>query len=253
MTLTGGISFTAQQRPIQNIAMRTAHPAEMARRNNDALAAKIRVQLPCQVISWDGEKQTIVAQPLIREKIIDRMTGDIKWIALPQLVDVPVCFPQFGNFILTMPPTPGDEVMVVFTDMAFDSWWTRGGIQNWIDRRRHDLSDGIALIGINSLPNLIQDFADDAAELRTQDGMIKIRIEDEKIILKAENTLIEIDKDSAKITSEAITLTTGTSRIEMTDTSIDITGTLKINGQNYALHTHSGVTTGPGASGPVIP
>ncbi len=39
--------------------------------------------------------------------------------------------------------------------------------------------------------------------------------------------------------------------IELAGGNVNIIGTLIINGSPYLLHTHTGVTTGPGSSGPV--
>jgi hypothetical protein len=160
---------------------------EMMRRFADNLMRQMRVALPARVVSFDASKQTIVAKPLIREKIIDRRTGKIQWLEIPNLLDVPVQFPQAGNFVLTMPIKAGDEVLVVFNDMCIDSWWASGGVQNWNDRRRHDLSDAIAIPGINSVPNVIPGISGNAAELRTKDGQSKVRLADDKITLLADN------------------------------------------------------------------
>lgn len=148
------------------------------KRNNDALSRAIRVSMPAEVLSFDANKQTVTVQPLIREKIIDRKTGTVQWLQLPVLVDVPVCFPQAGNYVLTMPVQAGDEVLIVFADQSIDSWWTSAGIQNWIDRRRHDLSDAIAVIGINSQPNTIQDISTDSAEFRNKSNNVKVKIKE---------------------------------------------------------------------------
>jgi hypothetical protein len=45
----------------------------------------------------------------------------------------------------------------------------------------------------------------------------------------------------------------GTAMIEVTDTEVRITGTLVINGDQYLSHKHSGVQTGGGTSGGVVP
>lgn len=224
-TILGQVS-SGDSRPLLNIPQRLPDEVEIVRRNQDNLSREVRVAIPCQVVSFDATKQTIVAQPLVREKIIDRATGSIDWMTLPQLVDVPVMFPQAGNMVLTMPVTPGDEVTVLFADTCIDAWWFSGGIQNWMDRRRHDLSDGIAILGINSVPNVIQNIATDATELRTKDGAVKVSVKQDNIgtnslTLTSEGGQVQMQKQSLEgfpTLWDNIKLTANSSKIEMGET-----------------------------------
>ena len=239
VTLYGGIEFNedAQQRPLLPINERVPNHETMARMQADKIAHNTRVAIPARVVAWDASKQTITAQPLIREKVLDRATGSLSFIDLPQLPDVPVCFPQAGNFVLTMPIAVGDEVMILFADMCIDSWWARGDVQNWNDRRRHDLSDGIAVVGINSVPNVINNIASDGSELRTKDGNVAIKIENEQATVTVNETVL--------------TITDGTVTIDAT--TINLNGTLNINGSAYLAHKHAGVMVGPSLTGGVTP
>lgn len=227
-TLFGNIFSTNEPRPLLNLGERAADENEMYRRMLDAASEKIRSAIPAKVVSFNAAKQTIVAQPLIREKVIDRTTGSVQWVQLPPLPDVPVQFPQAGNFVLTLPITAGDEVLLVFNDLCIDAWWASGGIQNWNVRRRHDLSDAVAIPGLNSVPNVIPDIATDAAELRSKDGAIKVQVKGDKVSLIA-----------------------GSNKIELSATEIAFTGTLKFNGFPYLAHTHADPVSG--TTGPVIP
>lgn len=246
-TIIGRITNTGG-RPLLNMAQRLPSEIELFLRNNDNLSRTIRVAIPCEVVSFDASKQTIVAQPLIREKIIDRETGAIEWVALPQLVDVPVMFPQAGNFALTMPVQPGDEVTVLFADTCIDAWWQSGGIQNWMDRRRHDLSDGIAILGINSVPNVIENIASDAAELRTKDGTVAVTLSDDNsLTIKADGAQAEFKKNSVDLEGlpipfDEINITANTSSIRFHKTIVMVEGvpvpidTISINSPRLILN-----------------
>lgn len=290
MTLQGGVNFlqgetnyNAQQLPLQNAAERAPDQDELFRRNNDKLSRDIRVAIPASVVSFDAEKQTITAQPLIREKLINRQNGQTGFVTLPQLVDVPVCFARGGSCVLTMPVQPGDEVLIVFSDTNIDSWFASGGIQNWNDRRRHDLSDAIAIIGLSSQPNVISNFNENATELRTLDGEVKIALHEDGIDVVARDTSymslydfffwLQFDSNdgysdlyldeshaymshgnaSFSITDSSISMIwDSTHKIVINSTGIHITGPLFINGFNYLLHTHTS-TVPPAPTGPVIP
>ena len=103
--------------------------------------------LPCIVQSFNRETMTIEAQPVIRERVIGE-NGQIEYINYPLLINVPVL--QYGakNYCISFPIEEGDECLVFFSDLSIDNWWLNGGVQNPVEQRRHDLSDGFAIFGI---------------------------------------------------------------------------------------------------------
>lgn len=173
MVLQGGInndpSSATTARPLVNIAQRVQNEIETQRERADAEAEQHRGALPATVVSFDPAKQTIVAQPTIREKVVDPATGSVQWVALPLLQDVPAMFPGGAKWCMDFTPQPGDECLLVFADTNIDSWFTSGGIQNFNLRRRHDLSDGFALVGFRSQPKALTNTTDGIA-LRATDG-----------------------------------------------------------------------------------
>lgn len=115
-----------------------------AQRRNDA--ANLHVCLPCIVQSYNQENKTIEAQPAIRERYVDE-NGKIQYVNYPLLVNVPVCFPSAGGYHICFPINRGDECIVVFSDLSYDNFWLHGNVQNPVEQRRHDLSDGLAYFG----------------------------------------------------------------------------------------------------------
>ena len=100
--------------------------------------------LPCIVQSYNAVKNTVECQPAIRERVVQE-DGSIRFINYPLLINVPVVFPCVGSIGLKFPIKKNDEVLVVFSDLSIDNFWLYGSIQNPIELRRHDLSDGIAI------------------------------------------------------------------------------------------------------------
>lgn len=248
MTLFGNISNRQDALPAQPLAVRAAAQDEALRRMNDNSAAKMRVAIPAIVKSYDRTTQTITAQPTIREKIIDRTTGNIQWIDLPILVDIPVVFPQGGGFAIVFPLDEGDEVLLLFNDMCMDSWFEQGGIQNWNDRRRHDLSDAIAIPGPRSMPNVLEGILPNCMEMRTVDGDTRMGITaDGWYFIHGDDVLASGDGDGIVIAFN------DSNKVEINNSGVEITGTLVINGDSYTGHRHSGVDTGPGNTGPIVP
>ena len=161
---------------MRNIAERTGNEEEFYRRMGENWAANLRVAIPGIIKSFDSVAQTVTVQPAIRERIVSANDGTLHHIALPELLDVPIVFPRAGGFVLTMPISEGDECLVVFSDMCIDAWFSNGGVQNQIERRRHDLSDAFAILGVWSQKRRISSYSTNSAQLRTEDGSTYINI-----------------------------------------------------------------------------
>lgn len=116
----------------------------------NSISFGIHVCLPCVIQSYDQGKNTVEAKPLIRERIINE-DGSISFVEYPLLINVPVVFQQAGGYAISFHPSKGDECLVLFSDVSYDKWWIEGGINNPVEQRRHDLSDGFAILGINNL------------------------------------------------------------------------------------------------------
>lgn len=110
-------------------------------------AFNIHVCLPAVVQKYDSSTQTVEAQPTIRERVIQE-DGSITYVKYPLLINVPVVFPQASGYSITFPVNKGDECLIVFSDLSIDNWWKSGNIQNPVEQRRHDLSDGMAIMGL---------------------------------------------------------------------------------------------------------
>jgi Phage protein Gp138 N-terminal domain len=117
----------------------------------DGRQARLWTAMPCIIVSVNSTKLTCVAQPAI-QGIVTNDDGIDNYVNLPLLVDVPICFPSAGGFMLTLPMVPGDEVLVVIASRCIDAWWQSGGIGVPMEARMHDLSDGFAIPGPRSLP-----------------------------------------------------------------------------------------------------
>lgn len=121
----------------------------------------LRCCIPCIVQSYDPEKGTVECQPAVREKIINQ-NEENEYRNLPLLLNVPVVFPSNSEYAVTFPLKKGDECLVLFSDLSIDNFWQKGNVQNPIEDRRHDLSDGIAIPCNMSLTK----------ERRTGDGLL---------------------------------------------------------------------------------
>lgn len=105
---------------------------------------RIRCAIPAIVQSYNPENNTVEAQPAIRERLIAE-DGTVYYKELPLLINVPVVFPRANSCGITFRLKQNDECLVIFSDLSIDNFWVSGSIQNPVEVRRHDLSDGIAI------------------------------------------------------------------------------------------------------------
>lgn len=165
------------------VGERSSSEFEMLQRMGEKWGAELRVAIPGIVQSFDVNAQTVVVQPALKERIIDQF-GNMSMVNLPLLLDVPIVMPRSGGFALTMPVSVGDECLVIFSDMCIDAWWSYGGVHVQAEKRRHDLSDAIAIIGIWSQPRRISNYSSTSAQLRTENGSQCIDISQSGIDLR---------------------------------------------------------------------
>jgi hypothetical protein len=140
------------------------------------LMCDLKVAVPAVVVSFNPDTQCIRAQVAIEENL------NINSVSTPSAIpilggaqegdeDIPVVFFRSGGIGITFPVQPGDECLLIFSDMPIDSWWQSGGTNNvQVMRRRHNISDGFAIVGIWSQPNVLPNYSESTAQLRTDSG-----------------------------------------------------------------------------------
>lgn len=195
------------------------------------LQSQMWCALPAIVSAVDLTAMTVECTPSIKGVATDSK-GVQSYITMPPLLDVPLVFPSAGGFSLTLPIKAGDEVLVVFASRCIDAWWQNGGIQQPMELRMHDLSDGFAIPGPRSQPKVVSGISADNARLVNDEGTTYLEITpDGKINLVAPGG-VEITGD-----------------VEITG-AVNVTGTIvatgEITGNNIPLsqHIHGGVASG---------
>jgi hypothetical protein len=106
------------------------------------------VALPGRVEKYDAATQKADVYPLVRGM---REVADGQYTAEPNPVipSVPVVFPGSGGYRSTTPVSPGDTVLLIFSEASLDKWLHRGGDVDPEDPRRNHMSDAIAIPGLH--------------------------------------------------------------------------------------------------------
>ena len=130
----------------------TKYPPDLTEVLNE-LKNEIFANMNCIQI---GKIQTVNSNQTveIQIQVKRRISGD-KISDYPLLVDCPYFVLSGGGAYIDMPIKKGDPCIILFNDRNIDNWWSTENIKEPADRRKHNLSDGIALVGISSNVNFL--------------------------------------------------------------------------------------------------
>lgn len=207
-------------------------PEEAIRLGFRDLQAKLWTSCVGIIESVDLGAQTCSVQPAIKGKV-QLEDGSFQTVELPLLVDVPLIFPRAGGFSITFPVKKGDECLVSFSARCIDAWWQSGGIQEALESRMHDLSDGFAILGPTSQPRKLADVQTDGVEMRTDSRSTYIKLTEGTIFVKG------------NIVHEGNTQQTGD--VELSGNYDHSGGSMTSLGRRIdGTHNHGGVQTGSG-------
>lgn len=179
------------------------------------LKKDIMLNLNChaiaQVQSFDSAKQTISATMMYQKTFFTKGDGETYSQVLkdyPILLDVPIVVMGGGNGHLTFPIAQGDECLILFNDRSIDNWFKSGQVVPVASSRLHSFSDGIAIVGLNSLKNSISNY--DSARAVLFNGTTGVGVGAEKVKIYNQittlNTLMAslIDAINAITTTNAV-------------------------------------------------
>lgn len=179
-----------------------------------ALKADVNKNLYChipgKIQSFDPTEKTASVQLLF---VLQFPTGQT--MNYQVLTKVPVFTPQGGGGAFQAPIAKGDPCLVVFADRNIDAWFQNGSAAVPFDNaggapgRMHDLSDGMAFVGFNSLADALPMYSSD--ELR--------------MIMNASKVAISKATGLVTIQSETMTLLTALTALTtaLAAATIDIT------------------------------
>lgn len=112
-----------------------------------------------QIVEFNSTNQTAQVQVMIKRISEIKLDGTIVYQQFPTILNDVPCFVLFGGTgYLTMPITKGDNCILLFADREIDNWFQNGSYTATTTLRTHDVSDAIAIVGINSLQTSIQSY-----------------------------------------------------------------------------------------------
>lgn len=119
-------------------------------------AAQINCMRIATVIEFYPEKLTAQVK-LVDKKLVGLNPDGSQILQEYPPIYAKVCY---CNPFCTFPLTQGMECILLFNDRELETWFINGGSNIQAYPRMHDLTDAVAIVGIRSLPQMIQILTD---------------------------------------------------------------------------------------------
>jgi Phage protein Gp138 N-terminal domain len=142
---------------------------ELLRAHGREVSRLINCAVPGRIEKFDATKKTAEVHPLLK-----RVLPDGSVVSYTPLLDCPVMTIQGGGAYLQMPVTAGDQCLIVFADRNIDAWHQNGAESVPFDGRSHDLSDAIAIVGLDASNSAQVTYPTDEARIIA--GSAKVRV-----------------------------------------------------------------------------
>lgn len=94
---------------------------DVLKTHGDSIKDDLRKVLPGTVIAVHADTQKIDVQIAIDNPLFDQF-NNVEFESLPSLKDVPLATLRGGKFFVWMPVEVGDSVLLLFSDLAMDTW-----------------------------------------------------------------------------------------------------------------------------------
>lgn len=225
----------------------------------ERVMSELHVCLPGRVERYDFETQRAEVKPLLRRSYADGETDD-----MPVIAGVPVVFPRSGGASLTMPVNRGDGVLLVFADRSIDRWLAQGGEVTPDDRRKHDISDCIAVPGLYAFSETSPQDNNDDVLLQYDGSEVRLQPGGNTVVDAA--TTVTVNSGAVTVNADTVEVTAPQSIFNgnvLVNGSLTWTGTatgadggaaqfgsdVVANGISLTTHIHGGVETGGGSTG----
>ena len=221
----------------------------------------LNTSFPAEIISVSelGSKQFVNVKPLIHPEDDD---GSI--LDTPVIYNVPVLFPSAGGGLLSFPIVVGDTALIIISQRAISQWLiSDGSPAASTDFDNFDINDALAIPGLYTVNTNLKPNTRDV-ELKFSGNSVRLTPEG-SIFADAPNNITATAGATITATAPEITLngnltvngdiqlngnTTTTGDVGVGG-NLSVTGTSTNAGVNVGSnHTHSGVDSGSGTSGP---
>lgn len=152
--------------------------------------ADVHTMLPGEFISFDPLTGKATVKILTKRKLEN---GSV--IEIPPIQGVPVHFIRTEKAVIYVPITAGDKCMLLFSERSLDGWKKSGSSYDPQDKRKHHLSDVVAVPGLYSFSGSQIQTQFDAKSILIENDKSRIRLKpDGKVKITNKLTQVELVK-----------------------------------------------------------
>lgn len=128
-----------------------------------------------KIQAFDSENQTADILISYKKVISEDPNGTKTLQEYPVLLQCPCIVLRGGLGSLRMPITANDYCIVLFNDKDIDNWYAgqEGAAPN--TERKHDLSDGIAIVGLGSLITSLDNYLSNQVSLEYDNSKMELK------------------------------------------------------------------------------
>lgn len=173
----------------------------------------LHVASPATILRFDSVNQRADVKLSLKTKLKDETEIDGV-----DILNAPVIIASSGSYAITQPINVGDSCLVVFCDKSIDRWKKDGEGFAPEHPRNHDFSDAVIILGVNSEKTKIDNYNQEALEIRTLDNSKKIAVEKAgnlQIISNNVNITIDNDNNINVAGANSINITSDGSKLEL--------------------------------------
>ena len=214
----------------------------------DGRQSSMWTAIPGIVAAVDLAAMTVSVQPSI-QGTIELENGTIQSVNLPLLINVPIVFPSAGGFLITLPITQNNKILVIFSSRCIDAWWQNSGIQRPMETRMHDLSDGFAIPGPRSQAKL------PAGPISSTKAQIRNNLGTSYVEIGADGKIGLVSPSEVDITAPVVNITSAAAAVTgalVVSGAVTAASFVTAGGVSLTAHTHSpGSLNAPSGGGPV--
>ena len=186
-------------------------PPDIFRNSVISVLNGVNTSLPGIVVDYDPSTNKATIQPALNKAYLSGA------MAMPILENVPIMFPGGSGFNITFPIVKGDYVLLIFCQRSLDLWLSVGGQVTPNDPRKFDISDAIAIPGLqpftgNFSNNNGTDFQisfGGSSITIDPSGAIQIKTDSTVAIGTSTNELLKIVSDLLQFLSTSLTTAVG--------------------------------------------
>lgn len=176
----------------------------------------IHTAIPGTILKFDPASGTATVKPSGK---IGMKNGER--LEYPQIIKVPVIFPQGKKFTLAYPVSPGDGCLIIVCENDMKPWSSNG--QDTDSNMKFDLTNSVCVPGLYRMGN-------DAMIKAMEENAIVLKNEDTEVMLKKDGMTAAYRENYINMGKTSINIGCSECSLSIGKNGISIEGNLNVNG-----------------------